>query len=232
MTAKRCSCRLVWGPALLLLAVSMACSHSSTNQSPSASGQSSSVPFHPQGDTNSVDAAQPDIRGSASDVVKNPETTRVPFASPDARMLPAGTLLTVRLQHPLSSANAAADSTFTAFLDEPIVLNGKTLLPKGTLVQGHLESARVSNANRKTGYLRLSLDSIFINDQDIPLQTSSLFARATAPGSASVTPSSINSSLADSVVRLRTGRRLTFRLTSVLDMNPRMGKPAKSKASS
>jgi len=143
--------------------------------------------------------------------------------------LPAGTLLTVRLDHSLSSSNSDSATSFTAEVDEPVLLNGKTVVPRGTRVQGHLEAARVSDVNHRTGYLRLSLDSINMEHQDFPIQTSSLFARArsTVSSSGSQHPES-----GSSVVRLKTGRRLTFRLTSDFAINSTPQTPGKVKASS
>ena len=148
--------------------------------------------------TSHVSAAAPDHTNSEAGL---------PFR--DDQSLPAGTLLTVRLKNPISAEDpASARGTFEAVVDEPLVVNGNILVPRGASAAGRVESARSSNVKRNRGYVRLILDSIDVSGRDLPVQTSSLFARgifddATA-GEASTPPA---------VIRLEKGRRLTFRLT-------------------
>ena len=76
--------------------------------------------------------------------------------------------------------------------------------------------ARASEV-RDTGYVRLTLNSIAIGGKNVPLETSSLFARASAREAAelSATPVGDTTDVARSgIIRLKKGRRLTFRLTS------------------
>jgi hypothetical protein len=95
-----------------------------------------------------------------------------------------------------------------------------------------VESARVSDVRRDAGYVRLTLESIQIDGKDVPLQTSSLFARGTAGDASAVHPSAGTADTsrigqshpaqprADqaTIIRLKKGRRLTFRLTEALDL--------------
>lgn len=176
------------------------------------------VPFH-------QDGSAPDTPGDSHD--RNPGRNQdadagLPFDNSAAASLPAGTLLTVRLENPLSSSKADVNAGFSAIIEVPIVVEGKTVVARGARVRGRVESARASEVQRDTGYLRLTLDSIDISGREVPLQTSSLFAR----GNAGVDPETSASSNHDPfvppsprVVQLTKGRRLTFRLTSAVALH-------------
>jgi hypothetical protein len=126
--------------------------------------------------------------------------------SRNAHSLPAGTLLTVRLNQAITTTPEAS-GTFDATIDEPIAVNGVRVVSRGTAVSGRVESARASTVKSDRGYVRLSLSTIDLAGRDLPIQTSSLFARANAgPGP------QLNNANSASGVRLDKGRRLTFQL--------------------
>jgi len=165
------------------------------------------VPFH--------DAAPPSGSQAAQDNGANSETT-LPFHDP--LNLPAGTLLTVRLKYPISAENPGANGTFEAVIDEPVVIEGNRLVPRGTTVAGRVESARASSVKRNRGYVRLALDSIHLAGANLPIRTSSLFVRGNAGGTLNpdgeVPQSEVQQTGASAaVIRLEKGHRLTFRLT-------------------
>jgi len=192
--------RMIW--PLLLGPLLVGCSDSSGagNDTQTSSAGQHQVPFH---DTK----ASSDVESSPTTQVPSPPTG-LPFQ--DSQNLPVGTLLTVRLKDPLSANDAGTGSTFEAEVDKPIVIQGNTLVPRGASVAGRVESARASALERNRGYVRLRLDEIAIAGHDLPIQTSSLFARANADAqqnSDETHPASANT------VRLEKGRQLTFRLT-------------------
>jgi hypothetical protein len=134
-------------------------------------------------------------------------STRRP--SRDSQRLPIGTLLTVRLENPLSADSSDdAAGTFNAIIDEPVVVNGTTLVPRGANAAGRVEAARASTIKRDRGYIRLTLAMIDIAGRNLPVQTSSLFAR----GSSGLVAGFPNA------VYLDKGRRLTFRLAGPVDV--------------
>jgi len=159
-------------------------------------------------------AAPPDSALAVPQQSSNPSTT-VPFRDPQS--LPAGTMLTVRLKDPISAG--VLGGSFAAVVDEAVVMEGATLVPSGANVMGRVESTSPSSAKHSHGLVRLTLTSIEVGGLEIPLQTSSLFARG-ASGQLQDRPSSGLSG-----VRLEQGRRLTFRLTEPF---PIAGQIAKS----
>jgi len=137
--------------------------------------------------------------------------TGLPFG--DSRSLPAGTLLTVRLKNQITADNPGFSGVFDAVVDEAVLVEGNELLPRGVGAAGRVESAQTSELRRNRGYVRLTLDSVNIRGRDLPIQTASLFVH----GNAGETQPS-GSGPSPQVLRLASGRRLTFRLTEPLSI--------------
>jgi len=88
--------------------------------------------------------------------------------------VPAGTAITIRLQSGVSSANAHSGDVFEAVLDEPIVVGGQTIVPRGAQVAGRVVAAKASGRLQDPGYLRLALATITVRGKSIPVQSSSI----------------------------------------------------------
>ena len=91
--------------------------------------------------------------------------------------IPAGTPVTIHLRLSLSSASSRAGDPFEAELDEPIVVRGHTLVPRGAVLSGRVLDARASDRFQEAGYLRLGLTAISLNGRVMPIQTSSIFMK-------------------------------------------------------
>ncbi len=186
------------------------------------------VPFHQDTDAKAAgnSGSRPDAPGAANHEEGDQAAARgVPFKTDTSRALPAGTLLTIRLESSLSSARPDIGKRFIAAVDDPVVIGGSTIVPRDATVKGRVESARVSDVRRDAGYVRLTLESIRIGDKDVPLQTSSLFAQGTVAYSFHDVHRNWNTSHAaqshptqSTIVRLKKGRRLTFSLTEPVDL--------------
>jgi hypothetical protein len=100
---------------------------------------------------------------------------KLPFAEPKPLVLPANTAVYVRLQEPLSSSTAQSGQVFTAVLDEPLVIDEKTIAPKGAPVMGKVVAARESGHLHNSGFLRITLASITVNGKSIPVRTTSMY---------------------------------------------------------
>ena len=95
---------------------------------------------------------------------------------PEEVTVPAGTAVSIRLQNAISSASNRPGDEFAAVLDEPIVVNGDTVAPRGAAVRGSVLAARSSGRLHKSGYLRLALVSLEMNGRSVPVHSSSVFA--------------------------------------------------------
>ncbi len=91
--------------------------------------------------------------------------------------IPAGTPVTIHLRLSLSSASSRAGDPFEAVLDEPIIVRGHTLVPRGAILSGRVLDARASDRFQEAGYLRLGLTAISLNGKVMPIQTSSIFMK-------------------------------------------------------
>lgn len=103
-------------------------------------------------------------------------TTRIPVVAP------AGTVLRVRLDQTLDSERSRPGDRFTGVLESPVVAGGTELLPKGTLIEGHVLSAHQSGRNGEDSLLVLTLDSYERAGRYYALATNSL-TRSAHPGS-------------------------------------------------
>jgi hypothetical protein len=91
--------------------------------------------------------------------------------------IPAGTPVTIHLRLSLSSASSRPGDPFEAVLDEPIVIRGRTVAPRGAVLAGKVLDARASDQLQEPGYLRLALTAISLNGKLLPIHTSSIFVK-------------------------------------------------------
>ena len=94
--------------------------------------------------------------------------------APARLAIPAGTPFTVRLQSAVSSASAQSGDTFDAVLDEPVVVKGETMIPKGANVTGRVVAANQGGHLHKPAYLRITLASVHMHGKSVPVETSSI----------------------------------------------------------
>ncbi len=88
-----------------------------------------------------------------------------------AATVPAGTSLSVRLVDALSSAKNKVGEPFAATVDVPVVMDGKTVIPRGARVNGEVVSAAASGRLTTPAKLYLKLVSIEIGGKTYPLGT-------------------------------------------------------------
>jgi hypothetical protein len=190
---------------LLMLSLICACGRSTSDSGGSASnsGDSQKLPFDRQPRSTGISPSQSLI--------------------PSATKLPEGTPIPIRLRSVLSSASAHAEDGFSAIVDEPVVIDGQTLIDRGTSATGRVLEAKPS-ANSlgrapAPGYLRIVLVSLNVGGRPVMIETSSIFAKGgireerdaatgTAPGA----------SRKDRDIVFGIDRRLTFRLAQTVDL--------------
>jgi hypothetical protein len=94
--------------------------------------------------------------------------------------VPAGTPIGIRLQNSISSASANSGDHFEAVIDEPVVIDGQVVIPKGANAIGRVVAAKSSGRLHDPGYLRLALSSVTIEGKEVSVQTSSIFAKGSS----------------------------------------------------
>jgi len=140
-------------PASLILLVSLtsACQNapnpsSGESAAPGASQQSSSAPAQ--------------------------ATAEKPAPASNEVELPAGTVLHVRLDQALSTADNHSGDTFSASLSEPVMVASKEVLPKNTRFKGHITTADSSGRLQGRGVLGITLDSFELQGETYPVKSS------------------------------------------------------------
>ncbi len=175
----------------LALALIPACSHPPA--SPDSSGNLQRLPFD-----------------------KEPPASISPSHSLIPRTLvPEGTFLTVRLSKPLSSVSAHAGDSFEGAIDEPIVVDQQTLLPRGSQISGRVLDAKSADGPRNPGYLRVTLVSVNAAGRTALIDTSSIFAKGTPPNDRPPVAGAVSAS---NDVLFTPDRRLIFRLAQAVDL--------------
>jgi hypothetical protein len=89
-------------------------------------------------------------------------------------VIPKGTALHVRIDENLDTKRNRAGDQFRASLAEPIVMEGKTVVPKGTPFVGHVTESRASGRLEGRAVLALTLDSFELAGKDYRVHTGSI----------------------------------------------------------
>jgi hypothetical protein len=96
-------------------------------------------------------------------------TQPVPPAAPV--QLAAGTNFVIRLIDAVDSQTASQGQSFAASMDEPVVLNGQTVIPKGANAVMRLVETTPSGTFTGRTELALTLISVKVNDRYVPINT-------------------------------------------------------------
>jgi len=204
--------------AIILLTFSLLCACGRPPaENASNSAESQKLPFD----------RQPRSTGIAPSQSLTPSTTR----------LPEGTPIPIRLESALSSASSHAGDTFSATVDEPVMIDGQTLVARGTAATGRVLEAKPSASSPgnsresslgrslEPGYLRIVLVSLNLGGRQVMIETSSIFAkggsreeRNPATGAASGTATKDRDRDRDKDIVLGPDRRLNFRFAQTVDL--------------
>jgi hypothetical protein len=96
----------------------------------------------------------------------------LPPPAPSQLTLPAGILISVRVNQPLSSDHNQPDDAFAATLAQPLVANGIVVARRGQTIEGRVAEAVKAGRVKGTSRLGLELTEITLVDgQQMPVQT-------------------------------------------------------------
>jgi len=88
--------------------------------------------------------------------------------------IPAGTPITVTLDQSLASNQQTSGDEFDASVAAPVIVNGKTVIPKGAAVIGRVVEARESGRLKGVAELRLTLASVEVDGDSYDVESSSI----------------------------------------------------------
>ena len=99
--------------------------------------------------------------------------------------IPSGTLLKVRMIDGVDSQTSQLGQTFQASLDEPVVVNGQTVIPRGADVVAKLVEDKQSGKITGKTELTLDLASIRVNDKLVDITTGEVTSASGSRGAKS-----------------------------------------------
>jgi hypothetical protein len=107
-----------------------------------------------------------------------PAPARPKPSIPTTIQVPEGTELSVLLIDSISTGKNKTGDQFLASLAEPIVVDGRTIVDRGTKVQGRVVDAEGSGRVKGTANIRLVLTSILDGAKTYPIVTKPFVAEA------------------------------------------------------
>jgi hypothetical protein len=90
---------------------------------------------------------------------------------PQTVTIPAGTVITVRLDETLSSKSSSAGQGFSATVAEPVAVDGKTVIERGAAARGTVVDAKSMGHFKGGALLEVRLNSVSINGREISVDT-------------------------------------------------------------
>jgi hypothetical protein len=105
-----------------------------------------------------------------------------PAKAPAPVMLPAGSVLSVRLTQAIDVDAAQTGMTFKSLLDDPVMLNGKVVVPRGASVV--LQAAKVEQAGKMKGADKITLkaNSVAFGGRSYEIATSYVEQKGSGEG--------------------------------------------------
>ena len=97
-------------------------------------------------------------------------------------VVPAGTMLTVRLGQAVGSKISQPGQSFTASLSSPVQVEGKTLIPAGAEASGTVVDAKPLGRFKGGAVLQVKLTSITVNGRSQTIDTSAVSRTQTGKG--------------------------------------------------
>jgi hypothetical protein len=97
-------------------------------------------------------------------------------------VVPAGTVITVRLGQAVGSKISQPGQSFSATVAAPVEIDGKVVIPAAATATGTVVDAKPLGRFKGGAVLRLKLDSIEVNGTERPVETSAVVRSAKGKG--------------------------------------------------
>ena len=102
------------------------------------------------------------------------EAAPAPPPAPEPIVVPEGTSLIVTVDQALSSKTSKEGQTFLATVAQPVMVDGKTAIPKGSSVTGTVLTAKEKGKIKGEGQLSITLASITVRGKTYTIHTTPL----------------------------------------------------------
>jgi hypothetical protein len=105
-----------------------------------------------------------------------------PPPPPKPVIVPAGTVLTIRLGQALGSKTSQVGTAFTGSVSTPISIGGKMAIPGGSNITGTVRDAKKAGRFKGAAVLSLQLDSISVKGHQYNIETEGFDQTSTGKG--------------------------------------------------
>jgi hypothetical protein len=105
-----------------------------------------------------------------------------PARAPQTVMVPAGTVLNVRLSEGIDVDSTETGATFKGRLDDPIMIEGRVMIPRGAAVVIRVVSVRQSGTLKGSDQIALKVNSISFGDRVYEIVTEYAVAQGKGEG--------------------------------------------------
>jgi hypothetical protein len=144
----------------------------------SSSSDSDSRPTLRRADSSSSSSADSDpdrpvLRRNPENVMRPGDSAAAPAAVASGT-LPAGTNLVIRMIEAVDSETSRVGQSFRASMDQPVMVDGQTVIPRGADAVVKLVDAKDSGKLTGRADLTLSLQSVSINGRMVDINTQSI----------------------------------------------------------
>jgi hypothetical protein len=174
--------------AALTLALGLSLALQGCNK-PAAPADSNSSTASPSSNDSSNTAAAPggnnagsSSNSGASSPMSNTAMSNMKPEPPKPLVVPAGTVLTVRLGQAVGSKISTAGQTFTATVASAVTADGREAIPAGATASGTVVDAKPLGRFKGGAELRLRLTSVNVKGADRSISTSSVTRTETGKG--------------------------------------------------
>lgn len=140
-----------------------------SNPAPAAAARSS-VPSTTSSTSSTASSSQgPTLRPASERPPAQPPSTT---AANTGYTIPTGSKIVIQLVDPISSETSQEGSTFVAILDEPLLVNGAEIAPRGADIRGRITTANDAGRVAGKAELGLELTQLYVNGIPYGLSTS------------------------------------------------------------
>lgn len=123
-----------------------------------------------------------DIARIEFDTGRDPREHATPAAAGASIELPAGTNLVIRMIDGVDSERNAVGQSFAASLDQPVMMDGQTVIPRGSDVVAKLVDAKESGKFTGRTTLTLALMSVKVNGRMVDVNTQTVKEESSSRG--------------------------------------------------
>jgi len=174
------------GLLITLLVLLALVSLTACNKQPASSDNSQQQQQAPSGQQSASQAGnQPQgsaVPGGSSSEAAKPAATEAEKTPPPPLVVPAGTVLKVRLDSAVSSKTSQAGQPFSGSLMSPVAVHGETVIPAGSAVEGEVVEAKAAGKFKGAATLSLRLTGVSSHGRSYHIETAALTQTSTGKG--------------------------------------------------